>query len=366
MGQRERLVNRKMKDALRGTTHQGRDGKPNHNDKISRRKYSRLAMFIKDVPSGTRFKDAEISLYKERYGGQNGHLTVQNEKYKAKRNYKRMMTIEQFYNSPRYTPVEKILQYGNKDDPDECKPDKETFENMMDEYLTQLMKWNDEHGNHIQFLDCAIHTDEASIHAHLRFTMDYVDENGVIRCDQERALEAAGIELPDPTKPKSRWNNRNEVFLEITRNMWYDVCDQFGYPVIREPLPRTIPHQDIRTFKDRTRKEIQAEEDQLEQERISFQAYKDDEMQKLEQERVESYTEVEQNRELNENLLNRRNVLHGEIRSAETKLKSINDEIAKQIKSPYFHGGGKVVKQVQQKASVVKGEGTSAKGIENP
>lgn len=342
------------KVSCRTTTHQGKgEGSAKHNTHSWKDESSRDVRLANIIDKGNDdFYASEIKFYEERY---NQQLQLQNEKYIAKRNYSRCKDIIQFYSSKRYAPVEKILQYGNCTIDRKFKPDRYEFENIVETYLERLSKWSEEHGNHLHLLNCAIHLDgdgaddkgEVSNHAQLRFIWDYVDENGVIQCSQEEAMKRAGIELPDSSKPEGRFNNRNITFTNMTRDMWNDVCEEYGFPVIREPDESRIKvHQEVTTYKGQTALELQAKEDALNIDRVAFEEYKQQEFAKLDAERIDAETEINAAVEVNSRLFETKRKLDAEIKSKSAELQQVNAEIEKGKRNPYFHGSGKVVKKV--------------------
>lgn len=217
----------------RTSTHRGKVGSAKHNEHRFYEKDNRdtsLHSFIhqKDNEAWDLTSD-EMKFY-ERYTQQ---LNEQNEKYLQQRQYKRVKSLEDFYNSKRYKPTEEILQYGHFGGD---VPDKETYEKMTKEYARRKVEWSKQHGNHLHVLDYANHYDEATPHTHLREIWDYKDDEGILRVSQEEAMKRAGLELPDPSEPEGRYNNRSMTYTKICREMWQDICEQYGYEVERVPL----------------------------------------------------------------------------------------------------------------------------------
>ena len=67
-------------------------------------------------------------------------------------------------------------------------------------------------GSHIHILDWALHLDEGTPHIHERHVFDCKNRYGELCPQQEKALEELGFELPDPSKPKGKHNNRKTDF----------------------------------------------------------------------------------------------------------------------------------------------------------
>lgn len=245
----------------RTSTHRGKSGNARHNEHRFYEKDNRdttLHSFIhqKDNDAWNLTSD-EMKFY-ERYLQQ---LNEQNEKHLQQRQYKRVKSLEDFYNSKRYKPTEEILQYGHAGGD---VPDKETYEKMTKEYASRKVKWSKQHGNHLHVLDYANHYDEATPHTHLREIWDYKDDEGVLRVSQEEAMKRAGLELPDPSKPEGRYNNRSMTYTKMCREMWQDVCEQFGYEVERVPLENGRKKSEtVAQYHARKGRELEAKEQEL-------------------------------------------------------------------------------------------------------
>ena len=61
-------------------------------------------------------------------------------------------------------------------------------------------------------------------------------DSGLDEIGQNKALERAGIALPDPTKPRSASNNRKQVYTAEMRAEWIRICRAHGVEVQDEPL----------------------------------------------------------------------------------------------------------------------------------
>lgn len=174
---------------------------------------------------------AESKIYADHFSRAN---EIVNARYIAQRHPEKCRTIKDWQNSTRNGPEETILRIGDKmlDVPTE------TLQSCMTMYLDFMQEWNKEHGDPIVFLGGAIHVDEAGgKHGHYRRSWAYRDENGVEFPDQDKALEKAGVELPDPTKKKSRYNNRKVTFDKMMRAKWIEIVQQHGYDVETVPIP---------------------------------------------------------------------------------------------------------------------------------
>lgn len=81
----------------------------------------------------------------------------------------------------------------------------------------------------------ALHLDEATPHIQERHVFDCENRYGEICPQQEKALEALGFELPDPTKKQGRHNNRKMTFDSACRAMLFDIAKRHGLHLEQEP-----------------------------------------------------------------------------------------------------------------------------------
>lgn len=177
------------------------------------------------------FEQAELRYYEEHFGEQ---LRQTNERYKANGHPERCKTMEEWKQARRNAPEESILQIGKMEE----HATREQLMACYEVYRERLEDWNQKHGNPFQTLSEALHADEEGApHIHTRRVWAYKDDAGMERLGQEKALEAAGVELPDPSKPEGRRNNRKMTFDKMARTMWLDVIQEHGIEVEREALP---------------------------------------------------------------------------------------------------------------------------------
>ena len=80
-----------------------------------------------------------------------------------------------------------------------------------------------------------MHLDEATPHIHERHVFDCPNRYGEIAPQQEKALEALGIELPHPDQKPGRTNNRKMTFDAICRTMLFDIVKWYGLHLDQEP-----------------------------------------------------------------------------------------------------------------------------------
>lgn len=172
------------------------------------------------------FSEIEKIYYQEHYGD---HIDAQNERNEAARHPERNRSAEDVLKNTRTCPEETILQLGNIDGTIPAS----TFAQISAEYFEEFEK---RFGSHIHILDWAMHLDETTPHIHERHVFDAENRYGEICPQQDKALEELGFELPDPEKPKGRYNNRKMSFDAECRNIFLEICKKHGIEVEMEPV----------------------------------------------------------------------------------------------------------------------------------
>lgn len=230
---------------IRVSQHSGRTGSAKHNDRSfladkSDQERKEMAPHIREDASGDNrfwccqdgvsFGEAELNFYVKRYSAAQ---EATNERYRKEGHSDRCKTVQDLYQGKLTRPEETILQIGDMS----VHISNEDFIVCLNEYVRQLNEWNREHGSHMHILNLAAHFDEASPHAHLRRVWDYTDTDGLPRLGQNKALEAAGIELPEPDKKIGRYNNRKITFDAMAREMWQRICKDHGFDIETEVRP---------------------------------------------------------------------------------------------------------------------------------
>lgn len=256
------------RERMRVSMHSGRCGSAQHNDRtflegMTEQERAELAAHINLAASAENeyftwngseesFKENELKYYKERFSAA---CEITNQKYRKEGHPEKCRTPEDFYKNKKLCPEEIILQIGDKD----CDIKMEDFRACINEYISRIDEWNEEHGGPFVWLSGAIHVDETSLHCHLRRVWEYRDKDGLVRIGQDKALEAAGVNLPHPEKKKGRHNNRKINFDQMAREIWQQVCIEHGYEIETEPRPG-VKHKDK---VDYISSQIQAEIEEL-------------------------------------------------------------------------------------------------------
>lgn len=156
-----------------------------------------------------------------------------NARYAREGHSDRCKSTDQLYEGRLTRPEEMILQVGTQAD----GIDPARFKAAVDRYIDRLEEWNTAHGEHMHILSIAMHVDEASPHLHIRRVWDYQDKDGLCRLGQAKALQAAGVPLPEPNKPAGRYNNRKMVFDSMARGWWQECCREQGWDIETEARP---------------------------------------------------------------------------------------------------------------------------------
>lgn len=218
------------KGRVHGSKHNDRNFDVDQVDNIDKTRMDQNFYWNCYNNSKLTFEEVELKYYKRFFSKQ---LQETNEKYITNRHPERCKTMEQFIKLRQYCPEETVIQIGKM----EQHIDLNTLKRAYIDYFNRMADWTTERGRPFQILNFAVHADEAVPHIQQRRVWQYTDENGILRVGQEKALEQAGVPLPDPDKPEGRRNNRKMTFDKMAREMWFEVCKEYGIKVEREPVP---------------------------------------------------------------------------------------------------------------------------------
>jgi hypothetical protein len=174
----------------------------------------------------TTFEAAEIAFYEKHISA---HLEAQNARYRAQRHAERAKTMDEYRRSPQTCPEEVILQIGKLGDTIPA--------DMMARIIQEQINWEQQQFPGVKVLDVALHMDEQGApHIHERRAWIYTDKDGSLAISQNRSLEQMGVELPNPDKPRSRFNNRKQVFSRMCREHLLQICREHGLEI--EEIPQ--------------------------------------------------------------------------------------------------------------------------------
>lgn len=174
----------------------------------------------------TTFEAAEAAFYEKHI---RQHLDAQNARYKAQRHAERVKSMDEYRRSPQTCPEEVILMIGKAGDTIPA--------DMMARIIQEQINWEQKQFPGVRVLDVALHMDEQGApHIHERRAWVYTDKDGNLAISQNKALEQMGVELPNPDKPRGRFNNRKQVFSRMCREHLLQVCREHGLEI--EEIPQ--------------------------------------------------------------------------------------------------------------------------------
>lgn len=167
------------------------------------------------------FEEVERKHYVENY---QKSIDETNAKYIASRHKERVKSIDDVLTSSRTAPMEMLVYVGDKN----TSVTREELLDIFNEFLNSLNKYEN-----LCPLDIALHVDEKTPHIHFRFIIDYEDEKGVLHINQNKGLEAMGIEPPDPSKKIGKNNNRMQTFTEMMRKSLIEICANHNINIVK-------------------------------------------------------------------------------------------------------------------------------------
>lgn len=225
---------------MRATIHNGRTGKDGayntkHNDRqfdISHAEHIDPER-VKDNRywnwtgnPETTFEAAEQAFY-EKYIQK--HLDAQNARYMAQRHAERAKTLDEYRKSPQTCPEEVILQIGKLGDTIPA--------DMMARIIQEQINWEQRQFPGVKVLNVALHMDEQGApHIHERRAWVYTDKDGNTAISQNKSLKQMGVELPNPDRPRGRFNNRKQTFSRMCREHLLQICREHGLEI--EEIPQ--------------------------------------------------------------------------------------------------------------------------------
>jgi hypothetical protein len=174
----------------------------------------------------TTFEAAEAAFYEKHI---RQHLDAQNARYRAQRHAERVKSMDEYRRSPQTCPEEVILQIGKLGDTIPA--------DMMARIIQEQINWEQQTFPGVRVLDVALHMDEQGApHIHERRAWVYTDKDGNTAISQNKSLEQMGVELPNPDRPRGRFNNRKQVFSRMCREHLLQICREHGLEI--EEIPQ--------------------------------------------------------------------------------------------------------------------------------
>lgn len=172
------------------------------------------------------FEAAEIAFYEKHI---RKHLDAQNARYEAQRHAERAKTMDEYRRSPQTCPEEVILQIGKRGDTIPA--------DMMARIIQEQINWEQKQFPGVKVLNVALHMDEQGApHIHERRAWVYTDKDGNTAISQNKSLEQMGVELPNPDRPRGRFNNRKQTFSKRCREHLLQICREHGLEI--EEIPQ--------------------------------------------------------------------------------------------------------------------------------
>lgn len=185
------------------------------------------------------FEDAEIAFYEKHISA---HLEAQNTRYRAQRHAERAKTMDEYRRSPQTCPEEVILQIGKLGDTIPA--------DMMARIIQEQINWEQKTFPGVRVLDVALHMDEQGApHIHERRAWIYTDRDGNLAISQNKALEQMGVELPNPDKPRGRFNNRKQTFSRMCREHLLQICREHGLEIEEIPQEKSRSGRTLEDYK---------------------------------------------------------------------------------------------------------------------
>lgn len=187
----------------------------------------------------TTFEAAEIAFYEKHC---RAHLDAQNNRYRAQRHAERAKTMDEYRRSPQTCPEEVILQIGKRGDTIPA--------DMMARIIQEQINWEQKQFPGLKVLNVALHMDEQGApHIHERRAWVYTDRDGNLAISQNKSLEQMGVELPNPNKPRSRFNNRKMTFSRMCREHLLQICREHGLEIEEIPQEKSKSGRTLEDYK---------------------------------------------------------------------------------------------------------------------
>jgi hypothetical protein len=187
----------------------------------------------------TTFEAAEAAFYEKHI---RKHLDAQNARYEAQRHAERAKTMDEYRKSPQTCPEEVILQIGKMGDTIPA--------DMMARIIQEQINWEQEQFPGLKVLDVALHMDEQGApHIHERRAWIYTDKDGNTAISQNKSLEQMGVELPNPDRPRGRFNNRKQTFSKRCREHLLQICREHGLEIEEIPQEKSRSGRTMEDYK---------------------------------------------------------------------------------------------------------------------
>lgn len=254
---------------MRATIHNGRTGKDGayntkHNDRqfdirnaehIDPERVKNNRYWNWTGNPETTFEAAEQAFYEKHI---RKHLDAQNARYKTQRHAERAKTMDEYRKNPQTCPEEVILQIGKLGDTIPA--------DMMARIIQEQINWEQKTFPGVRVLDVALHMDEQGApHIHERRAWVYTDTDGNSAISQNKSLEQMGVELPNPDRPRGRFNNRKQTFSKRCREHLLQICREHGLEIEEIPQEKSKSGRTMEDYKASEAEKRAAEADRRRQ-----------------------------------------------------------------------------------------------------
>lgn len=187
-----------------------------------------------------------IEFEKKRYSELFGDsLKARNERYIQQRHKERCRSIDDLYRDSKKCPFEMILQIGRASDDMTFEEKVELSKKINIDFVREMHR---RYGTNFVPLNLSGHLDEVSPHWHYRGTFIYKGKDG-LEPNQAKAFSELGIERPDMTKPIGKHNNSLMTFTEQARELYYEVCERYGFEIDKEVKNPSQKHKETLEYK---------------------------------------------------------------------------------------------------------------------
>lgn len=199
------------------------------------------------------FEEAEAGFYKEHFTEM---YEASVERSRKRGQMKRVRPFDEWRKARQFVPEECHIQIGKMGKT--VQP--QVFEACMLDYLKEMNAWNQANGSPFTILSLGLHHDEEVPHLQIRRVWHSINpETGIDEIGQAKALERAGVALPDALKPVSTENNRKMTFDAHMREAWITVCRRHGLDIESTPEPGRKHNQTKQEYIDQKQREKAAE-----------------------------------------------------------------------------------------------------------
>lgn len=244
----KRLTNhngRKGKDGVYSAKHNDRNYDVSHSKHVDSRRSVNNRIWHYYPDENLTFEEAEQKYYENTF---TNYLQAKNERYIRGHHKERVQSMEDYRKNARTCPEETIMQIGNVDN-GSVSPDE------LWKLCQEQIEWESNTFPNVVVLDVALHVDEeGSPHIHERKVW-VSDDDGIFQVNQNKALEAMGIERPDMSKKKDRYNNPKMTYSQLVREHFIELCRAHGIEIEEIPKEASETGLTLTEYKHRREKE---------------------------------------------------------------------------------------------------------------